>query len=224
MNRPTLFILIALNVLFVTVLAGEWFAETETLATQKVEPKNDEVEIEALPTLDALTETSEDDYSDLVERPMFIKGRKPVNEPEPENTPVAVTQKMDVFVWDLTGIFTSPKGTTAFLNRTNAKVEKDNYRKIKVGDVLDGWKMMEVQLDKVILTQANETKILLLRKSKSKISMPTQTTNHSVPPKQAAVPAQVPVLEGTPVQTLQVPAATQNPDDLSEENVNPENQ
>jgi hypothetical protein len=215
MNRPTLFILIALNALFVTVLAGEWFAETETSITQKVEPKNsDEVEIEDLSTLDALTEVSEEDYSDLVERPMFIKGRKAVREPEPENTPAVVT-KTDVFVWNLTGIFSTPKGMTAFLNRTNAKVEKDNYRKIKVGEELDGWKMTDIQSDKVILTQAGETKTLLLRKAKPKMSAQPILSKQTAP-LQAAVQQETP--------TLQVPAVPQNSDDLSDETVNPENQ
>lgn len=214
MNRPTLLILVALNALFVTVLVGEWFAETEAPAVQKIELKQDEVEIDDLPTLEMLTETSEDNYSDLVERPMFIKGRKPVNEPEPENTPVAEVKRMDVFVWNLTGIFTTSKGMTAFLNRINAKIEKDNYRKIKVGDELDGWKMTEIQLDKIILTQSGETKTLLLHKAK-----PKNAPNNPIPTQSA--PAQPQQIKAP--QEVQMPTATQNPDDLSEETVNPEN-
>ncbi len=213
MNRPTLLILVALNALFVTVLVGEWFAETEVPAIQKVEQKQDEVEIDDLPTLEMLTETSEDNYSDLVEHPMFIKGRKPVNEPEPENTSVTEVKRMDVFVWNLTGIFTTSKGMTAFLNRTNTKVEKDNYRKIKVGDELDGWKMTEIQSDKIILTQSGETKTLLLHKAK-----PKNAPNNSIPTQPPSIQPQIKA-----PQEVQMPTATQNPDDLSEETVNPEN-
>jgi hypothetical protein len=217
MNRPTLFGLIILNTLFVTILAVEWYSKTESTTFEKKQTRSENTETEALPTLD-LTETSEESYSDLIERPMFIKGRKPVNEPEPENTPVAEVKRVDTFVWNLTGIFTASKGITAFLSRTNAKIEKDNYRKINVGDDLDGWKMAEIHSDKVILTQAGETKTLLLRKAKPK-NAPINPISPPQPPSQP----QIKIPQGTPIQPLQVPAATQNPDDLSEETVNPEN-
>jgi hypothetical protein len=218
MNRPTLFVLIILNTLFVTILAVEWYSKTESTTFEKKQTRSENTETEALPTLD-LTETSEESYSDLIERPMFIKGRKPVNEPEPENTPVAEVKRVDTFVWNLTGIFTASKGITAFLSRTNAKIEKDNYRKINVGDDLDGWKMAEIHSDKVILTQAGETKTLLLRKAK-----PKNAPINPISPPQPQDQPKIKIPQGTPIQPLQVPAATQNPDDLSEETVNPENQ
>lgn len=167
MNRPTLFALIVLNGLLVFVLAGEWFAEGETVNAPQGETKTLEAQDEALPSLDLETK-SEDEYSDLVERPLFIKGRKPVEEPHEDTAPTQSVKTTQAFVWDLTGIFTSPKGVTAFFSRLNGKVEKDNYRKLKLGDDIDGWKLSEISLDKVTLTQAGETKMLPLRKAKPK--------------------------------------------------------
>lgn len=171
MNRPTLFTLIALNALLVFVLTGEWFAESETVGTVQNTLKTIDAQDEELPSLD-LEAKSEDEYSDLVERPLFIKGRKPVTEPIPESTPVAAVKKVEAFVWDLTGVFTTPKGVTAFFSRINAKVEKDNYRKLKLGEDIDGWKLSEIQPDKVTLTQTGETKTLPLRKAKPKNALP----------------------------------------------------
>ena len=209
MNRPTLFVLIALNFLFITVLAGEWYSETETSTFEKKQAQIENIEMEDLPTLAALTETSEDNYPDLVDRPLFVSGRKPVTEPEPENTPSEPQKKIEQFVWDLTGIFSSPKGITAFFNRTNGKIEKDNYRKLKKGDNLDGWKIAAIHTDKVTLTQAEESKTLLLRKVKPKTaSVPPQTTNQPHSPQ----PVQPKVEQST---SPNVPKKT---DDLPDEN------
>ena len=220
MNRPTLFVLIALNVLCAAILAGEWYSATETQSAFLPKKNNNADSEESLPELD-LAATTEEDYSDLVERPMFIKGRKPVEEPEPESTPVAQVKRSDVFNWNLTGIFASPKGVTTFFSRINAKVEKDNYRKPKLGDDLDGWKITEIHPNKVTLTQAGETKTLQLLKPKPKTPVPMQQqmqmngNNRVPPPQQQAIQQKI--------ESAPPPETTQNPDDLSVETVNPEN-
>ncbi len=218
MNRPTFFVLIALNSLFVAVLAIEWFTETnKPTVVSQVNSDNSESE-DVLPELD-LNATNEENYSDLVDRPLFIKGRKPVNEPEPENVPVAAVKKVESFVWELTGVFITPKGMTAFFSRTNTKVPKDNYRKYKMGDDLDGWKISEIQHDNVVLTQANETKILPLRKNKPKTPIPTPMTNRVSP-----APTQMQIQQEIQQRNLQTPDVIQNntgtnPDDQSIETV-----
>ena len=222
MNRPTIFVLIALNALLAMVLVGEWVAESEMPKTEQVKSKTDDAESGELPTLD-LTATSEENYTDLVERPMFIKGRKPVNEPVPESVPVAALKKVDVFVWELTGIFATPKGTTAFFSRINTKVPKDNYRKYKVGEELDGWKISDIHPDKVTLTQTGETKILPLRKVKPKMPVPMgMNQNNGVPPRPqpraVPPPAQQP---GMPPHNMQTPDAQQNVEPPDDESVEP---
>lgn len=202
MNRPTLFALIALNALFIFVLAGEWFAGGENTDAVQREAKTVETQDEELPSLD-LEAKSEDEYSDLVERPLFIKGRKPVAEPEAENAPVAEVKRNEAFVWNLTGVFATPKGVTAFFSRINGKVEKDNYRKLKIGGEIDGWKLSEIYPDKVVFSQAGEIKTLSLRKAKPKNlppvpAAPVASTNQNhrqqPPPRpetpQLAVPVQ----------------------------------
>jgi hypothetical protein len=158
----------------------------------------------------------------LVERPLFIKGRKTVNEPVPETVPVAAVKKVEAFAWDLTGIFATPKGVTAFFSRTNAKVPKDNYRKQKISEEIDGWKLSEIHSDNVTLTQTGETKVLLLRKPKPKTPPPPvqqANANNRVPPQQhqpvsqqmqqQPVPQQM-QQQGMPPQNLQTPNAVQN--------------
>lgn len=215
MNRPTLFALIALNALLVFVLAGEWFTESNTVNAPQRETKTLEAQDEELPSLD-LEAKSEDEYSDLVERPLFIKGRKPVAEPQAENAPVPEVKRTEAFVWNLTGVFSTPKGVTAFFSRINGKVEKDNYRKLKLGGDIDGWKLSEIYPDKVVFSQAGEIKTLSLRKAKPKnlppapvASVASTNQNHRPPPTrpevaQLAVPAQ-----GMPAPALQTPETVQ---------------
>ena len=227
MNRPTLFVLIALNTLFVGVLAVEWMSATEIPAATPAQILNSESD-EPPPSFD-LTEPSEDSYSDLVERPLFIKGRKPVNEPVPESVPVAAVKKVDVFVWELTGIFTSPKGVTAFFSRTNAKVEKDNHRKIQYNEELDGWKVSEIHTDHVVLMQSGEIKTLPLRKMKPKLPIPVAMTANNraaPPPPQKPVPvttAQEMQLNNTPPEAVHNAPQNIETESATVEDVNPEN-
>jgi hypothetical protein len=193
MNRTTILVLIAFNALFATVLVGEWVAEQDVSEISRPTAKTSDTQEDELPQID-LEATSEEQYSDLVERPLFIKGRKPVAEPEPESVPVAAVKKVEALNWELTGIFTTPKGVTAFFSRTGAKIPKDNYKKLKLGEELEGWKLSAISLENVTLSQTGESKTLPLRKVKPKMPTPEtiQAVNNRVPPQRNVPPVAVP--------------------------------
>ena len=176
MNRPTFYCLGALNLFFVGVLATEIYVTTQPIdpATLTALKKNVTIQSQEEQTtgLD-LSDPSEDSYSDLVERPMFIKGRKPVEEPIPEEMALATAHKTENVNWELIGIYRTPKGTTAFFSRSNGHLPKDNFRKCKLGDSLDGWQLSDINENGVNLTQGTETKNLPLRKMKPKNATPT---------------------------------------------------
>jgi hypothetical protein len=183
MNRPTLYCLGALNLFFVGVLAIEVYLTTQPIdaAALTVQKKNVTALQEEATDLN-LSDPSEDNYSDLVERPMFIKGRKPVEEPIPEEMALATAQKTENVNWELIGIYSTPKGTTAFFSRSNGRLPKDNFRKCKLGDVLDGWHLSEINENAVSLTQGTETKKLPLRKMKPKNPTPTPVSPANATP------------------------------------------
>ncbi|MGR8979516.1 MAG: hypothetical protein ACU84H_05435 [Gammaproteobacteria bacterium] len=113
-----------------------------------------------------LKEKSEESYADFVNRPLFIKGRRPV-ETSPEQADFKPGS--DIFDWQLNGVYTTDQGLSALFSRTRAtKDAKDKFRKLKENDDLDGWKLAEILKDKVILKQDGETKELLLSKPKPK--------------------------------------------------------
>lgn len=183
MNRPTLYCLGALNLFFVGVLAIEVYLTTQPIdaAALTVQKKNVTALQEEATDLN-LSDPSEDNYSDLVERPMFIKGRKPVEEPIPEEMALATAQKTENVNWELIGIYSTPKGTTAFFSRSNGRLPKDNFRKCKLGDALDGWHLSEINENAVSLTQGTETKKLPLRKMKPKNPTPSPVSPANATP------------------------------------------
>jgi hypothetical protein len=154
-----------------------------------------------LPTVE-LSKRPEANYKDLVERPLFIQGRKPVNEPDTVQAPVT-NMASENFNWALNGIYTSQKKLYALFSRTTGKVAKDNYRKVTKDNDIEGWKVTEITKDKVIVSQGDKQKELPLRKVKPKDA--TSNTGNSVvapPPNQfgqALAPNQQPIAVPQPV-------------------------
>ena len=217
MNRPTLYCLGALNLFFVGVLAIEVYLTTQPIdaAALTVQKKNVTALQEEATDLN-LSDPSEDNYSDLVERPMFIKGRKPVEEPIPEEMALATAQKTENVNWELIGIYSTPKGTTAFFSRSNGRLPKDNFRKCKLGDALDGWHLSEINENAVSLTQGTETKKLPLRKMKPKNPTPTTVSPANATPVPVPAPQNVDAINLTVQPTTtdnQVPSP--EPEDQS---------
>ena len=167
MNTKLISLLATICLASVLIIGAEWgfsiWAQKSTLESlTATESKSTQDEI---PHID-LDKQTEESYADLVARPLFIKGRRPVEEvsvDEAQATAVAV-----VFEWQLNGIFTTKKGLSAFLSKTTAKNNKDKYKKVAKDAELDGWQLTEIYPDKVIFTQAGQQKELLLRKIKAK--------------------------------------------------------
>jgi type II secretory pathway component PulC len=95
-----------------------------------------------------------------------------------------------VFDWQLSGVYGKGEQKSALFSRSKSKVAKDNFRKITVGDDLDGWKLTEINADKVIFKQGGSDKELLLRKPKLKASTPR--TNGVIPPEPGTIPEAAP--------------------------------
>ena len=172
-------VLASVCIVSVLIIIGEWFyavrAQKHVLtSTTSMEAK---VSHDEMPGLE-LTRQSEASYTDLVSRPLFIKGRKPVDEPSPEEEQtIAVANNFD---WQLSGVYTTKKGLSALFSRSNSKVPKDNHRKISIEADLDGWKLTEIHQDKAILKQGSQQKELLLRKPKLK-ELPNKSRAPNMP-------------------------------------------
>jgi hypothetical protein len=153
-----------------------------------------------LPTLE-LGERPESSYTDLVARPLFIPGRKPVPEPETDAKPVT-SVTAETFDWALNGIYTHKQTLYALFSRTDKKVPKDNFRKIAKDGEIDGWKLTEIQFDKVVVSQGDKRKELPLRKPKPKDA---SNQNGRIPGAQPGNPPLAPLQPVVPGQQEPVP-------------------
>jgi hypothetical protein len=173
------------------IIICEWlyavYAQKQLLASIQAVDKQKKSAVE-LPSIE-LTKQPESSYVDLVARPLFIQGRKPVNEPTTEAAPVAVATQ--TFNWELNGIYTHKNSLYALFSRTVTKVPKDNYRKVTKDSDIDGWKLTEIHQDKVVVSQGGKQKELPLRKPKPKGA-----------PNNAGRPLIAPPIPGQPGQPL----------------------
>lgn len=190
MNTKLIKLLVSVCISLCSIIAGEWLYASymrHRLLTPIMTTEPQDYKADKLPEIE-LTKQPEDSYVDLVARPLFIKGRRPVDEPSSEAEQSAV--KSDSFDWQLTGIYSTKKTVSALFGRSKAKVAKDNHRKITVGDDIDGWKLIEINKDRAVLKQGSNEKELPLRKPKSK-TLP-QGENSAMPATPAPVPAATP--------------------------------
>lgn len=209
MNSKLVSALAVVCAMLILIISGEWiYAKyAQNAAFNVVELKNTVTAPPEMPSIN-LARQSEESYVALVARPLFIKGRRPVDEPTSEQK-----NATGAFDWELSGVYSTKNGFSALFSRSKVKIPKDNFRKIAVGDNLDGWKLAEVQNDRVILSDDNSEKELLLRKPKAKElpqakaklkpplpqSVPNPTPQHSLP-----VPPEVePEIEPTEEDSLE---------------------
>lgn len=211
------------------IIVCEWlyaiYAQKQLLASIQAVDKQKKPVAE-LPSI-KLTKQAENSYVDLVARPLFIQGRKPVNEPDPGATPVA--KATETFNWSLDGIYTYQKNLYALFSRTATKVPKDNYRKVTKDNDIDGWKLIEIHKDKVVVSQGDKQKELPLRKPKPKDQasnvgrplvappVPNQAGQPPVPNQQQLIPMPTPepLPEQIPEEVLE-PEPELIPDESSE--------
>jgi len=212
MNIKLIKLLVSVGIGLCLVIAGEWLYARymrERLLTSISSEKPQEYKADQLPDIE-LTRQPEDNYVDLVARPLFIKGRRPVDEPVRETGQAAA--KTETFDWQLTGVYSTKKTVSALFSRAKSKVAKDNHRKITVGEDLDGWKLIEINKDRALLKQGSKEKELLLRKPKLKTPLPG--ANGTVPP----APAPAPAPAATPESEPPPPPPQDNNGDASEGN------
>ncbi len=169
MNSKFIFVLASVCAVFSLIIFGEsfWAAHTQKKILTSITSVDAKKSHDEMPSIE-LTGQSEESYTDLVTRPLFIKGRKPVAEPSPEEAQAQNVAVVKPFDWQLSGVYTTKKGLSALFSRSTSKVAKDNHRRIGVGADLDGWKLDKILEDRAVLKQGSQQKELLLRKIKPK--------------------------------------------------------
>jgi hypothetical protein len=172
MNSKLVTMLLSVCFVLILIIIGEWFyaERAQKLVLASSTPSDTKILHDKMPDIE-LTRQSEESYEDLAVRPLFIKGRKPVDEPTKEESLAADTANT-LDDWVLSGVYTTKNGLSALFSRIKQKTQtaqkgqkepKDNFRKISTGADLDGWKLKEIQKDRALLSHGAQNKELLLR-------------------------------------------------------------
>jgi len=191
MNNKLIVGLASVCIACTLIIISEWIYATwtEKSLLTSLTSTDKKLSPDEMPHIELNAQT-EESYVDLVARPLFIKGRKPVDEPTSDTAQNALVPV--IFDWELNGVYTTVKGLSALFSRSKTKVAKDNYRKIGIGSDLDGWKLVEIFQDKALLKKGAQEKELLLRKIKPK-DPSKKTTNLNTPntpqPQETEIPA-----------------------------------
>ncbi len=208
---------------FCVVILLEWlyalYAQKQLLASINALDKQKNA-VSELPTIE-LSERQETSYTDLVNRPLFIQGRKPVAETS-TTTASTVTAASGTWNWELNGIYTQDNRLYALFSRNGVKTPKDNFRKITKDNNLDGWLLTEIHKDKVILTQSGNQKELLLRKSKPKDTHKVGDNPANMPGIPNPPPGMMPGMGHVHNPQEQIPVPPPMPDPIPEPVIEPE--
>jgi len=167
MNVKLIKLLASVCIALLLIITAEWlYAKHSRKQLQKsiTSVETQPYKVDELPSLE-LTKHPEEKYADLATRPLFIKGRRPVETVDIEETAAAGSETFD---WQLTGVYTKGKQLSALFSREKAPATEKKYLKITEGDDISGWTLAEIHRDKVILKQGSHQKELMLRKPKLK--------------------------------------------------------
>lgn len=184
MNTKLVFILSIACGILSAVIVAEWGYALH-VRKQALSPLSGgavDAPLSELPTIDLLAQP-EQSYVDFVERPLFIKGRKPVEgagEGQHQTGGAALAGQFD---WQLVGVYTNINDNKlqALFAREKVRLPKDNFRKLAEGALLDGWHLLKIEKDKATLNQDGNQKILFLHKPKPK-QLPNQMLQNGKQP------------------------------------------
>jgi hypothetical protein len=102
-----------------------------------------------------------EDFAQMVERPLFMESRRPgEDEPPP---PPQQTQQTPLNL-KLMGVVATPKDKLVLMLDAKGK-----YKRLRLNETLDGWTLVELGTDRVVMQQGQERKPLDLLKARPKL-------------------------------------------------------
>lgn len=112
-----------------------------------------------LPPKAAFKLPDEANYEDILERPLFVEGRRPPSDEPEEEAPTPVQPDLPAPKLSLVGVYITPKGTTALVRNI---ATKDTVR-VRLGDRFEGWEVSEIDDQRLVLKKQNDEHVFELR-------------------------------------------------------------
>lgn len=160
------------------ILLAEWtIGESRRSQLQTILDRTirSEYQAEPMPALNPPKPFNES-MNEVVERPLFIEGRKPLPEQEVEAETMDNGQLDD---WQLIGIYNKGSRKLALFRKQN---EAKTFLKRYETEMITGWQLKQILSDRVVLQQGGQQKSIMLRKPR--VASPVVT-----PSKRPVIPA-----------------------------------
>lgn len=197
---------VALSVL----VAGEWGYgryQHRQLQNQLGELQVADIAEERLPVLPEVVNDPEQ-FRELVERPLFVEGRKPIETVKAQQGEAALDNgQLDE--WELIGIYSKDRGQhyRALFVKQNDKHKQET---LDLNQSIAGWTLVRIERDQVVVQQNGQSKTLFLYKPRKfagggplmPAPHPMSTQGAPMPNRSVMqVPPPVPVVAPTPMNT-----------------------
>lgn len=166
-----------------TLLLAEWIigeANRSQLQTRLDKTIQSDYQSERMPTLSPL-KAFNGGMNEIVERPLFIEGRKPLPEPVAEDPQTSDNGQLDD--WLLIGIYNKDKRKQALFRKQN---EAKTFLKLNETQMITGWQLTQIQNDRVVLQQGGQQKSILLRKPRVQVPVAAASNRPVIPAKPRA--------------------------------------
>lgn len=145
--------------LLIVVILIEWFAFRHSLSQDKKASRAPNPEtLGAAVSLEGLSLPAVSEFSETVDRPLFMETRRP--SPPPPPGPVKRSEPPTPVTFQLMGVVESPRGRLALIAESKGK-----YRKLREKDSIDGWEIVQIRTDRILLqNQGMEESLNLVKK------------------------------------------------------------
>ncbi len=129
-----------------------------------------------------------DDLAEVVERPLFSQSRRPA--PPEAQADVPAAKDGQQFAYGLSGIVITSGREMALLSHARTR----EIRQVRLGGIVDGWKVTAISADQVTLSRGGETQALKLidRPQPVRRKPPRTRTKSRTLPGREIVPGQLP--------------------------------
>ena len=162
-------------------LAVQWYFSSEheqEIRRQLKKPVASKIVL-ADPPEDSLQLEAQDKFKEIIERPMFLKSRKPLPTVTAADTDVIETpvqQQTTELSARFTGYIEVPEGKIALIKDTKTR----KYHRLHKGEQINEWTLTELHPDRVVFQQGNTSEELLLRQPKVRPGPPGTGRPHQV--------------------------------------------
>ncbi len=112
------------------------------------------------------------DYADIVERPLFFKGRRPIVINDEDTSSIEEIKVVDKIDYIFMGVTDTPRGLFAFFKNPKAGPDNEKFLRFEQGALMQGWVLKTINHNLVVIENEGKNETIKLRKPLKASSVP----------------------------------------------------